>query len=58
MRKINENDSKNYTIIGPGWTYNVESFANANRVWADCSGTGLTFYGNKHNGDRSIIDSK
>lgn len=58
MRKINENDYESYTIVAPGWTYNVSSFKNALSIWNGYTGTGLTFYGVKKGGERAIIDTK
>lgn len=58
MRKINENDYVDFTITGPGWSLTVANFKNAVGEWKDITRTGCTFYGNKPDGMRAIIDSK
>lgn len=58
MRKINENDYVDFTITGPGWSLTVTNFKKAVGEWKDITRTGCTFYGNKPDGMRAIIDSK
>lgn len=56
MRKINENDYVNYTIAGSGWSFTVHKLADAMREWSGMKFG--TFYGNKPDGTRAIIDTK
>lgn len=58
MRKINEDDYRDYTIEGPGWSYTVSTFAKVLRDWKEITAPGTTLYGNKFDGTRAIIDSK
>lgn len=58
MRKINENDYVNFTIVGPGWSLTVADFETALGEWKDITKSGCTLYGNKPDGMRAIIDSK
>lgn len=58
MRKINENDYVDFTITGLGWSLTVANFKKAVGEWKDITRTGCTFYGNKPDGMRAIIDSK
>lgn len=58
MRKINENDYVDFTIVGPGWSLTVSTFKKALGEWANIRMPGCTLYGNKPNGTRAIIDSK
>ncbi len=58
MRKINENNYLDYTIAGDHWSLTISTFINALREWNNITLTGCTFYGNKHNGTRAIIDTK
>jgi hypothetical protein len=58
MRKINENDYVDFTIVAPGWSLTVSTFKKALGEWANIRLSGCTLYGNKPNGTRAIIDSK
>lgn len=56
MRKINEKEFANFSIVGGGWSFTVYKFSDALNQWKDVvSGT---LYGNKPDGTRAIIDSK
>jgi hypothetical protein len=56
MRKINENDFKEYKIIGNGWLFTVHKLADALREWKQMRFG--TFQGIKPNGDAVILDTK
>ena len=56
MRKINESDYASYTISGPGWSVTIHRLKDALREWSEMKFG--TFYGNKHDGGRAIIDTK
>ena len=56
MRKINESDFMSYTIVGNGWTFNTATFSKAFKQWENFAHG--TFYGNKPNGDKAVIDSR
>ena len=56
MRKINEKDYVNFTIAASGWSFTVHKLADAMHTWAGMKFG--TFYGNKPDGTRAIIDSK
>lgn len=56
MRKINENDFVDYTIVGNGWSLTVNTFNKALREWNNLQSG--TLYGNKPDGTRAIIDEK
>lgn len=58
MRKIIENNYVDFTITGPGWSLTVTTFRKALVQWKDLTLSGCTFYGNKPDGTRAIIDSK
>lgn len=57
MRKINENEFVDYTISGNGWNLTISTFKKALGEWKNV-GNGCTFYGNRPNGTRAIIDTK
>lgn len=56
MRKINENDFVDFTIVGNGWSLTVSTLKRALAQWVDVQHG--TLYGNKPNGDKSVIDSR
>lgn len=56
MRKINENDFVDYTIIWNNNTFTVSKLSDALKKWKDFAHG--TLYGNKPNGQRAVIDSR
>lgn len=56
MRKIDENKYVNYTIAGDGWSYTIHQLPDALREWKGMRYG--TFYGNKPDGSRAILDTK
>lgn len=56
MLKINEEDFLNYTIVGNGWSMTTAKFKTARKEWENIPHGQLV--GNKHNGDKAIIDSR
>ena len=56
MRKINEYDYVSFTISGNGWNMTLFKFAEALKQWGKVPHG--TLFGNKQNGDRSVIDSR
>ena len=58
MRKINEKDYVDFTIVGQGWSVTVSTFKKALGEWNNITRAGCTLYGNKRDGTRAIIDSK
>ena len=56
MLKIKEEDFVNFTIVGNGWSLTVTKFKTAQKEWENIGHGQLV--GNKHNGDKSIIDSR
>lgn len=56
MRKINEKDYVNFTIVGSGWSFTVHTWEKAKSEWANMKFG--TLYRNKADGTRAIIDNK
>lgn len=56
MRKINEKDYKDFTIVGKGWSVTLSKFKDA--VYQFSQMPGGVLYGNKKEGGRAILDSK
>ena len=56
MRKINEQDFVDFTIVGNGWSLTVATLKSALAQWKDIPHG--TLYGNKPNGYQSVIDSR
>ena len=58
MRPIKEEDFKDYTIKGNGWSVTFNTAKKALSEWKGMEGSGLTLLGNKHDGAQAILDSK
>lgn len=58
MRPIKEEDFKDYTIKGNGWTITLNDMKKALGEWKTLQGSGLVLYGNKHDGTQAILDTK
>lgn len=56
MRKINEKEFEDFTIVGNGWSLTVTTFIKALREWNNLASG--TLYGNKPDGTSCILDSK
>lgn len=57
MKRVEQKDFVNYTIIGSGWSVTISNFIKALEMYKVLSGA-ATFRGNKHDGSFAILDTK
>lgn len=58
MRHINEEEFKDFTIKGNGWSVTLNTLSKVMGEWKSMEGSGLTLLGNKHDGSQAILDTK